>query len=475
MLREYMRKFWLCSYFLSVLWLFYACSTLREKSASPAWTQSEQRSKLYPNTNYVQGFAQGQLVEGGNLENLMERLTSIARKELTESIQVQISQTGTLLSKEENNSVQSSYILQAHTKSDFDISNIQVLKYYQASTRNAFVFAYANREDLIRFYSQGLDAIFENAENYLNRGKQRVQHEYTPKQVRLALQDYAKAIQIIDSVDKKIKLLNSLGNKLWVGLYKDLLTRINNSVARVLDNFSINIRVQELEKSQVTPTSANSIGEFWQISNRVIKAQVLGANSLPIADVPVIFSLEGETIQQGISDAQGLVTCEPTLIRSAKPTQYLQIKIDLEQYLNASKSTIAKPVFKALNTKTKQVWKISPAKIYLEKSVQNLQLYALLQAFFSKHNFYIVDNREEASFHTQVDFQDFGHSQRNGIYFAYVNLSLKIYKNSNKEAIFAKECANIKGVGISQDQAVINAVQVAYNNLEQSLSSFVGY
>lgn len=456
------------SYALGGLAIVIGACSLNSSPKVPPWTKSEQRASLYPTTLYVQGFAQGKLQAGQSLESLLETLSAIARKELIESIEVKISQTGTLISKEENNSVSSSYTIQAQTQSAFEISNIQTLKYYQPQIQTAFVFAYAAREDLVRVYSQGLDAILETAENYLNQGNRQVEsptQTHSPASIRQALQAYAKAMTLLDSIEPRVKLLNNLGNKLWVGSYRDLVARLHNQVPKILEHFSLHIRAQ---------APPNPAGEFWQAPDQAIQAQVLGADSLAIADIPLVIKLEGKLIAKAISDKHGQLSYNLDLLRSSKARQSLQIQVDLASYLNTSSKIAAQALFKGLNHPTELIWHIRPSRIYFTNVGQHSQLVTRLQDFFSEHNFYMVDNPQQARFNLQLELQNHSHSQRNGIHFAYVNASLKVYANSRKEAIFAKDCTNIKGVGISQNQAIINAVQEVYANLEQDLLGFVG-
>lgn len=446
-------------FFLVFLYsLQFSCAIL-PKSSLPPWSKAEVRANLYPNKHYVQGFAMSQLPLGGNIETLMNTLAALARKELTESIQVKIKQTGTLTSREENNTVSSNYILKAQTESNFDISNIQTLKHYDKATRTGLVFAYALKEDLIRVYAQGLGSVLDMAQSYINQGNK------PGLIIQESLRDYARATQILDSVQPKIKLLNTLGNKLWVSLHKDLTNQAYSGIAKNLANLRLQIHISKIP---------NPSGEFLKSLYQPIKLRVLNLDSLPMINIPLVFRLDGKIIGKAITDAQGWVSYLPNLLQKSKAQQRLTVSIDLASYLNTSEKIAKLSIFKPLDVFSDIILQITPSKIYLPNQEQSSKIVAMLQAFLVKHNFALVPEPKQARFMVQVDLQNHSNNQRNGIHFAYVDLRVKIYENLSKQTIFAKECINIKGADISQSQSIINAMQEAYASLEQELLNFVG-
>lgn len=438
--------------------LYFSCAVVK-KNNTPTWVNTEKRAELYPNTRYLTGFAQGSMRANESIEGLMNNLLALARKDLTESIQVKISQTGTLTNAEKNNTIQNDYVLQVHSESNFDISNIQILKYYNPVNHTGFVFAYALKEDLIRVYGHGLEAILDLAQGYINQGRR-------AGLLQDRLRNYAHAIQVLDSIHDKIKLLNTLGNRLWVETHKNLLTQIYNEVPKLL-NLNLQIRAQN---------PPNPAGEFLKPLYAPLVLQVLSNDSLPMANIPLTFKIDNHTIGNSITDADGQAIFIPNLLQSSRAQQLVQVSFNLENYLNTSSKIAGLSIFKPLTVSNSVLWQITPSKIYILAQNNMAKLLTTeLQEFFVKHNFSLVDTLPKARFILELDINEHDYSNSGKIHFAYIDLRIKIYENFGKKTIFAKEYLNIKGASISQNQAVIKAIQEGYNILKQDLLHFVGF
>jgi len=137
-------------------------------SQSPQWIESSKRAALFPQEQYLQGYAWQSGVKK-NVEDVYSRLSSQAKAELIEAIQVEVDASSELQTKEFQDEFMQRFSSNTKTKAKANIVGLTVEKYYDKKEKNAYVFAYARKSQIVDYY---MDQISEALQSLASASKE---------------------------------------------------------------------------------------------------------------------------------------------------------------------------------------------------------------------------------------------------------------------------------------------------------------
>ncbi len=143
---------------------------------APAWIESSKRSSLFPTEQYLQGYAWQSGVKK-NVEETYNRLSSQAKAELIESIQVEVQSNSELQTKEIQDEFFQKYSSNTQTSAKANLVRLKIEKYYDKKQKSAYVFAYARKAEIADYYMNEisdalriLEASIRESDDFLQQG-----------------------------------------------------------------------------------------------------------------------------------------------------------------------------------------------------------------------------------------------------------------------------------------------------------------
>ncbi|MDW7690461.1 DUF4384 domain-containing protein [Flammeovirgaceae bacterium SG7u.111] len=128
---------------------------------APAWTKYDERQSMYPKSRYVIGFNSERNVPEADADAALDRLLDYARLELVESINVTIKSVGTINITNVNSKTHEYFKKTSASYSKVNLTGLQVDTYYDKRKKEAFAFAFADKQKLVEAYKITLN---KNAE-----------------------------------------------------------------------------------------------------------------------------------------------------------------------------------------------------------------------------------------------------------------------------------------------------------------------
>lgn len=125
------------------------------KAQQPAWTNYQQRTALYPESEYLVGFFSGKNTADEDPAKILEKYREIARSKLIQSIQVSLESNSSLDISNVNGKSSEAFLSKSISFSKAKITGLKTDIYYDKKNKEAYAFAWANKKELA-FYNRKL-------------------------------------------------------------------------------------------------------------------------------------------------------------------------------------------------------------------------------------------------------------------------------------------------------------------------------
>ncbi len=124
---------------------------------TPAWTDFNERQKIYPTENYLTGYASETDVGKKEIQYSFEALEPKARGILIEKVQVKVSSTSTSETNDYDGVFNDFFKNETQSTSTLNLVGLKVDQYYEKKKKTCHTLVYVKRIELINFYKSQLN------------------------------------------------------------------------------------------------------------------------------------------------------------------------------------------------------------------------------------------------------------------------------------------------------------------------------
>jgi hypothetical protein len=195
--------------------------------SAPRWMDDRWREMSYGTNDYFTGFASETIPHSDSIGKASIRVENEAKREIAESIVVKIKSEQTLI----NESVQSNNLPEQftsrhqstiNTSSDLEVAGLKVETYFDKARKKLYAFAYADRRELITYYTATVASDMQQIQGLVKIGAQLEQQREKAK----ARKQYNGAAELLAKTAKALTLLRALGaspsNDAWQALHNEV-------------------------------------------------------------------------------------------------------------------------------------------------------------------------------------------------------------------------------------------------------------
>lgn len=421
----------------------------------PDWTDKTKRDHQYPATQFLRGYAIGNKNKSETVDLFLERLAVLARKELLESVHVQVDDHSVVRTGEDNGKFYTSFRVYAQTHSTLQLPNLTLAKYYDHATQIGYVFAYVRRADLQALYERKIAPLFEQAEKYLSAARQdTAQHCFIP-----ALRKAFAVFALLRQTQVVLPVLVALGMRLSESQHDQL-----NADARTL----IETVIQQLQPTLAALGQTEYTVMLGQKPEQPLRLR-LDMNpevaGRPLTDVPIRFFMGQNTLCTLRTDTNGLVHCVLPRWFHARSLHVVNAVIDLVQWFGAEETDLQRVNLAALRVPVRFVFRVAPVKLFVQSADPHTRFVQGLNAFLTNLDFILTTEPQQADYILSVQ-ETLYYPQPNTppIFFAYAGADIRLRTHSG-ETLFHEQFADQKGAGIDQTQAAANALQLLLEHI----------
>jgi len=224
----------------------------------PAWLLESWRTEQYPSNVFIKGFAQDNKNANESLADVTERVTNMARSNLSESILSSVKSVNESYSesvmKGNDETVSETFKSDIQVSSDIEINGINVDTY----TKNniVYAFAHANKYELIGFYKANLNLQVQQIESHVNTALELEQNREKKK----ALDEFEKSLPIFEEVKKAQGILTAIDKNINDDALKmKRTTELYNEVIQAKARLAQGILVYIVSSEDIFGKNVNSI------------------------------------------------------------------------------------------------------------------------------------------------------------------------------------------------------------------------
>lgn len=204
-----------------LLLCFLIVFTFELNAQEPAWLSSSSRSSQFPQSQYLQGYAWQSNVKK-DVEEVYNRLTAQAKSELIEAIQVEVQASSELQTKEIQDEFMSRFSSNTKTTAKANIVGMKVEKYFDKKSKSAYVFAYANKNEIADYYLNEISEAIDILEKSLEES-QSFMEQNLAKESMVALLSENKQYK---RINESRNFLKALGVRSSSGLKTEALAEV---------------------------------------------------------------------------------------------------------------------------------------------------------------------------------------------------------------------------------------------------------
>ncbi len=228
-----LKPFFKLNYFLIVIFMFAGFSLSAQQ---PAWVDYAKRNNMYPPSEYLVGFVSGEVGDNDEPGQMMEKLESLARDKVVQSIQVSIESNNSLNISNINGKTNEEFLSKSVSFSKADINGLRTDHYFDRKKKMVYAIAYVNINRLVYYYKNIISTNINEIEQKIKEGKNFLQHGNKED----ALRSFYEAMPLLSEIDQAQMLLIALDKKEYVDLYSK---RINDA------RLTINEEINNLQRS----------------------------------------------------------------------------------------------------------------------------------------------------------------------------------------------------------------------------------
>jgi hypothetical protein len=153
-----------------------ACALALFGQEAPRWVDGAEREHAYPSSAFITGFASEMLRPTDNIAQAQERLKKEAQKNLSENIRLKIEGATKTSDKSQQMDgkeyISSTYDASVRTSSNAEITGVKTDVYFDSRKNVAYAFAYANKYEVIGYYTANVSMLVQQAEGLLRTAEQ---------------------------------------------------------------------------------------------------------------------------------------------------------------------------------------------------------------------------------------------------------------------------------------------------------------
>jgi hypothetical protein len=195
----------------------------------PNWLDYEQRHKLYPQNEFITGFASRHFSEGENLNIVQNEVKTLSRIELTESFQIDIQSSTMMEFSSGNQGTATEYEKTIITKSNLEAYGLTTETYLDKNEGIAYGFSFISIRDLKLGYYRLLQKKWKEAELLYDESKLTTAFDST--------------FMLLNKVNSKLYEIANIQNMLYaLGMTSDEVLEI-----RKRNNYTFQVR-EDLKK-----------------------------------------------------------------------------------------------------------------------------------------------------------------------------------------------------------------------------------
>lgn len=280
----------------------------------------------------------------------------------------------------------------------------------------------------------------------------------------------------------------------------------------------IKVSVKIFDKSELIAVSAGSLPLSWLMNNDVVyipdavkKMEALDGVSLAVEDYPhmvksgmettypvkvkldnsgvgqvegitlgVFSKNTGKILSSGITNENGMTLCYLKPIESNARVCQLLVNIDIEKYLDISKSDNYYDIAMRINPVSPVILDVEIAKPSIvissseKASGRNVDIPTLapmVKQTLSEMGYDFTENTDGAEYIVKIDANTTTSSQYQGIYFAYLDINFVIENVRDGKEIYATHIDQVKGGGGNYAKASKKAYKLGAEKLKEELKN----
>jgi hypothetical protein len=269
---------------------------LTSYAQKPKWVDYSTRNNLYPEKFYFVGFNSDVLAANQTSDDLLNKLSSYARVQLIESIQVTI-KSMTEMKLENINTKTSEHFKQ--TSTSFSKANVVGLKYetfFDTKEKMGYAIAYVKKSDVVTYYQNVIATKKGEVAKNINQGKQFL----TANDKSNALKSYYECMPIFREIEEAQTLLITVGVTNETSLAIDEVNAYQTEVKKALASL-------QSSKSLTLDEVAYFLAFGLQIQiDKLSQPVSLGTFTYQATDMSSAFSRQfGKTFEQNLIKTAG--------------------------------------------------------------------------------------------------------------------------------------------------------------------------
>ena len=210
----------------------------------PDWVDYSRREILYPENRYLIGFHSEADISADMSVDRLEKMTTAAKHKLIESVQVKIESTTTFDIENTNNNgeVSSSefFNLNSVSSNQLNLVGLKTETYYDEKKKEAFAFAYANKDELIAYYQNAMNNDAADAQRRLEEGNKSLEFG----DLKSAFKSFVESLQLTYQVKEAHDILMVLtGNShpTILDQMADIRTQANSSLNALFERSDLSL------------------------------------------------------------------------------------------------------------------------------------------------------------------------------------------------------------------------------------------
>lgn len=438
---------------------FFAFQNLNAQN--PDWIDDSNRKQKFPSDIFIQGFYTASKTATEPTESLLNRLSGYAKKQLIESITVNVETNSKMKTVESGAYFNQTYQMEISTFSDAILYGLKYEKYFNEKSNTGYAFAYINKNELIKYHVNLITIKYEQSSQRLSNNK--IANSQNLKQTLTSLYDCLNITsEIKQSQDMLISLNASNENTISSNQIINLESDVKLAISAILNRIKINPFC-----INILPT----LNDTWQFP---ISVEVLFDNN-KIEGLPICFYSGSNTSKMGIAYTDKL--SHATLILNKYPSsvnaKHITAMLELQALINADSMVIAKNSIDFIIPSSEFVLTVKKIPVYLSQNeLCNSIISSKLIEVLVKSGFEFTTNENTANYQILI-FCNSHNKIVSDLQFVYVDVTLELIDNASGNSIYQNKIQDCKGGGSDFDSASNKAYLLASDKISGSLVQFL--
>ncbi len=213
----------------TIIGLFVLLSSGMLCAQTPSWVDFDSRKQQYPNAFWLTGFSISTLNKDKPVDEQLRTLTEIAKSELVESINVNISSTTSLHSEQTNNHFKQYFTQATLVKASADLTGLKTETWEDKKAKLLYAFAYIRKADLCNYNIARLKEKYSRVDALLSQAEQERKSGHNSA----ALQTYRDCLPLLREMEQRAKVIMALSQETLSVDIMSLETRMRTGIEEV--------------------------------------------------------------------------------------------------------------------------------------------------------------------------------------------------------------------------------------------------